>query len=91
MTLHAGLLRGHRLDRPPASGLDTEGLRVAWRHAGDLGVPAPRPAARPREEQKERWLPDMLGGEMLGAYCLSEAHGVLPGCDAGSSPTTTAV
>src|SRR5258708_22990106 len=26
--------------------------------------------------QKERWLPDMLGGELLGAYCLSEpAHG----------------
>ena len=26
-----------------------------------------------------RWLPDMLGGELLGAYCLSEAH-------AGSDP-----
>ena len=25
------------------------------------------------EEQRERWLPDMLGGELLGAYCLSEA------------------
>ncbi|UAL29153.1 acyl-CoA dehydrogenase family protein [Nocardioides rotundus] len=31
------------------------------------------------EEQRERWLPDMLGGELLGAYCLSEAH-------AGSDP-----
>ncbi len=31
------------------------------------------------EEQKQRWLPDLLGGEMLGAYCLSEAH-------AGSDP-----
>lgn len=31
------------------------------------------------EEQKERWLPDMLGGELLGAYCLSEPH-------AGSDP-----
>lgn len=30
-------------------------------------------------EQKERWLPDMLGGDQLGAYCLSEAH-------AGSDP-----
>lgn len=30
-------------------------------------------------EQKERWLPDMLGGELLGAYCLSESH-------AGSDP-----
>jgi alkylation response protein AidB-like acyl-CoA dehydrogenase len=31
------------------------------------------------EEQKRRWLPDMLGGELLGAYCLSEAQ-------AGSDP-----
>jgi len=30
-------------------------------------------------EQKQRWLPGMLGGELLGAYCLSEAH-------AGSDP-----
>ncbi|MFE7839562.1 acyl-CoA dehydrogenase family protein [Streptomyces sp. NPDC057474] len=39
------------------------------------------------EEQKRRWLPDMLGGELLGAYCLSESH-------AGSDPaamTTRAV
>lgn len=25
-------------------------------------------------EQKKRWLPEMLGGEQLGAYCLSELH-----------------
>jgi alkylation response protein AidB-like acyl-CoA dehydrogenase len=25
------------------------------------------------QEQKQRWLPEMLGGELLGAYCLSEA------------------
>src|SRR4051794_14133177 len=31
------------------------------------------------EEQKQRWLPDMLGGELLGAYCLSEPQ-------AGSDP-----
>ncbi|MFT4262382.1 MAG: acyl-CoA dehydrogenase family protein [Nocardioides sp.] len=31
------------------------------------------------EEQRKQWLPDMLGGELLGAYCLSEAH-------AGSDP-----
>jgi alkylation response protein AidB-like acyl-CoA dehydrogenase len=31
------------------------------------------------EEQKQRWLPDMLSGELLGAYCLSEPH-------AGSDP-----
>lgn len=26
------------------------------------------------EAQRERFLPDMLGGDLLGAYCLSEAH-----------------
>lgn len=31
------------------------------------------------DEQRERWLVDMLGGELLGGYCLSEA-------DAGSDP-----
>jgi len=31
------------------------------------------------EEQKQHWLPDMLGGELLGGYCLSEV-------DAGSDP-----
>ncbi|MFK4834204.1 acyl-CoA dehydrogenase family protein [Microbacterium sp. ZW T2_14] len=31
------------------------------------------------DEQKRRWLPWMLSGETLGAYCLSEAH-------AGSDP-----
>ena len=31
------------------------------------------------EEQKQAWLPDMLGGELLGAYCLSVPH-------AGSDP-----
>ena len=31
------------------------------------------------DEQKARWLPDMLGGTLLGGYCLSEAH-------AGSDP-----
>ena len=25
-------------------------------------------------EQQQRWLPDLLGGELLGAYCLSEPH-----------------
>jgi alkylation response protein AidB-like acyl-CoA dehydrogenase len=36
-------------------------------------------ATRGTEEQKKAWLPDMLGGELLGAYCLSEPH-------AGSDP-----
>ena len=25
-------------------------------------------------EQQDRWLPDMVGGALLGAYCLSEPH-----------------
>jgi alkylation response protein AidB-like acyl-CoA dehydrogenase len=35
-------------------------------------------------EQKDRWLPDMLGGELLGAYCLSEPAG---GSDAANLAT----
>jgi alkylation response protein AidB-like acyl-CoA dehydrogenase len=44
-------------------------------------------AAYGTEDQRERWLPGMLGGDLLGAYCLSEPH-------AGSDPsamTTRAV
>jgi alkylation response protein AidB-like acyl-CoA dehydrogenase len=36
-------------------------------------------AAFGTDEQRRRWLPDLLGGELLGAYCLSEPH-------AGSDP-----
>jgi alkylation response protein AidB-like acyl-CoA dehydrogenase len=39
------------------------------------------------KEQKERWLPDMLGGELLGAYCLSEADS---GSDAAALKTKAA-
>ena len=35
--------------------------------------------SRGTEEQKQKLLPDMLGGDLLGAYCLSEPH-------AGSDP-----
>ena len=38
-------------------------------------------AAFGTDEQKARWLPSMLGGTQVGAYCLSEAHA---GSDAGS-------
>src|SRR5436305_3461152 len=38
-------------------------------------------AAYGSDEQRARWLPDMLGGELLGAYCLSEPHA---GSDAGA-------
>ncbi|HWD84441.1 MAG TPA: acyl-CoA dehydrogenase family protein [Solirubrobacteraceae bacterium] len=36
-------------------------------------------AAHGSPQQQERWLPELLGGQQLGAYCLSEA-------DAGSDP-----
>jgi alkylation response protein AidB-like acyl-CoA dehydrogenase len=35
-------------------------------------------------EQQEKFLPDMLGGALLGAYCLSESHA---GSDAGAMRT----
>jgi len=37
------------------------------------------------DEQRDRWLPDMLGGELLGAYCLSEPQS---GSDAAALATT---
>jgi len=36
-------------------------------------------------EQQQRWLPDMLGGDLLGAYCLSEPGS---GSDAAAMRTT---
>jgi alkylation response protein AidB-like acyl-CoA dehydrogenase len=37
------------------------------------------------KEQQQRWLPDLLGGDMLGAYCLSEPSS---GSDAAAMRTT---
>jgi alkylation response protein AidB-like acyl-CoA dehydrogenase len=53
-----------------------EELSRAWLTIG-LGVSVHTLACFPlarygSAEQKARWLPDMLGGETLGAYCLSE-------------------
>jgi alkylation response protein AidB-like acyl-CoA dehydrogenase len=53
-----------------------EELAAAWLAVG-LGVSVHTLACFPTfaygsDEQKRRWLPDMLGGELLGAYCLSE-------------------
>ena len=42
-------------------------------------------AAFGTDEQREAWLPDMLGGELLGAYCLSEPQS---GSDAAALATT---
>jgi len=53
-----------------------EELATAWLAVG-LGVSVHTLSCFPlaaygSEKQKQRWLPDMLGGDLLGAYCLSE-------------------
>jgi alkylation response protein AidB-like acyl-CoA dehydrogenase len=53
-----------------------EELSCAWLTVG-LGVSVHTLSCFPlaaygSAEQKQRWLPDLLGGELLGAYCLSE-------------------
>jgi alkylation response protein AidB-like acyl-CoA dehydrogenase len=53
-----------------------EELARAWLAVG-LGVSVHTLACLPvaaygTDEQRDRWLPEMLGGELLGAYCLSE-------------------
>jgi alkylation response protein AidB-like acyl-CoA dehydrogenase len=55
-----------------------EELAAGWLAVG-LGVSVHTLACFPiarygSDEQRERRLPEMLGGEMLGAYCLSEPH-----------------
>ncbi len=54
-----------------------EELASAWATVG-LGVSVHTLSCFPltsfgTDEQKQRWLPTMLGGQLLGAYCLSEA------------------
>jgi alkylation response protein AidB-like acyl-CoA dehydrogenase len=53
-----------------------EELARAWLTVG-LGLSVHTLACFPlvafgTDEQRDRWLPDLLGGERLGAYCLSE-------------------
>ena len=53
-----------------------EELAGAWTSVG-IGVSVHTLACHPlarfgTDEQRDRWLPEMLGGELLGAYCLSE-------------------
>ena len=53
-----------------------EELAAGWLAVG-LGVSVHTLACFPlaaygTEEQRAKWLPEMLGGELLGAYCLSE-------------------
>jgi alkylation response protein AidB-like acyl-CoA dehydrogenase len=68
-----------------------EELAAAWLTIG-LGVSVHVLSCFPlatagSPEQQERWLPGMLGGDLLGAYCLSEPGS---GSDAGAMRTTAA-
>ena len=65
-----------------------EELSRAWLTVG-IGVSVHSLACFPlarfgTDAQRGRWLPDMLGGELLGAYCLSEPDS---GSDAGALRT----
>ncbi len=65
-----------------------EELARAWLAVG-LGVSVHTLACFPlatagTDAQRDRWLPDLLGGELLGAYCLSEPQS---GSDAGAVST----
>jgi alkylation response protein AidB-like acyl-CoA dehydrogenase len=65
-----------------------EELASAWLTVG-LGVSVHTLTCHPlatagTQEQQERWLPAMLGGELLGGYCLSEPAS---GSDAGALRT----
>jgi alkylation response protein AidB-like acyl-CoA dehydrogenase len=42
------------------------------------------------DEQRDEWLPDMIGGELLGAYCLSESHSGSDAAALATSATATA-
>jgi alkylation response protein AidB-like acyl-CoA dehydrogenase len=69
-----------------------EELSAAWLTVG-LGVSVHTLTCYPlaaagTPEQQQRWLPAMLGGELLGAYCLSEPAS---GSDAGALRTRASV
>jgi hypothetical protein len=71
--------------------LVVEELARAWLAVG-LGLSVHTLACFPlvtagTDEQRDRWLPDLLGGDLLGAYCLSEPHS---GSDAGALSTRAA-
>ncbi len=66
-----------------------EELATAWLSVA-LGVSVHTLTCNPlatfgSDGQKDQWLPDMLGGELLGAYCLSEPAS---GSDAASLATS---
>jgi alkylation response protein AidB-like acyl-CoA dehydrogenase len=68
-----------------------EELARAWLTVG-LGVSVHTLTCLPlaafgTAEQRDKWLPELLGGELLGAYCLSEPQS---GSDAAALATTAA-
>jgi alkylation response protein AidB-like acyl-CoA dehydrogenase len=68
-----------------------EEIGGAWASVG-VGVSVHTMACWPlitygTQDQRERWLPDMLGGALLGGYCLSEAEA---GSDPGAMRTRAA-
>jgi alkylation response protein AidB-like acyl-CoA dehydrogenase len=65
-----------------------EELAAAWLSVG-LGLSVHTLTCFPMvtagtAEQQERWLPEMLGGDLLGAYCLSE-----PACGSDAAALST--
>jgi alkylation response protein AidB-like acyl-CoA dehydrogenase len=71
--------------------LVVEELAKAWLAVG-LGLSVHTLACYPlvtagTDEQRDRWLPDLLGGDLLGAYCLSEPNS---GSDAAALSTRAA-
>jgi alkylation response protein AidB-like acyl-CoA dehydrogenase len=65
-----------------------EELATAWATVG-LAVSVHFAACHPMlahgtDEQRAQWLPDMIGGELLGGFCLSEPHA---GSDVGALST----
>ncbi len=66
-----------------------EELAAAWLSVG-IGVSVHTLACHPlavygTADQQQRWLPELLGGELLGAYCLSEPQS---GSDAAALQTS---
>src|SRR6201999_1652333 len=55
-----------------------EEIAAVWA-SGGVGLSVPVMSCSPlaswgSEGQRQRWLPEMLAGELLGGYCLSEAE-----------------
>ncbi len=56
-----------------AESMARDGSYAAW-HGAHAGIGTEPVLLFGTEEQKQRYLPKLSSGEMIGAYCLSEAH-----------------